>query len=131
MSPKILAKIKTVADGFLWGHPEFRYSDASHSRQVFASVITVQGIVDNGGLEYLFEQPLDDDPTYELSASAFAEIGASESHRVLCEAIELFKSGVVGKELNGAIENLNKQLWSDSEHNYELLADYAEKKGLG
>ena len=49
-----------------------------------------QGIIDNGGFGYFFENDFPDNPPYSVFWEAFRRIGASESSQCLETAADLF-----------------------------------------
>ena len=51
-----------------------------------------QGIIDNGGFQYFFENDWPENPSYSVFVDAFRRIGAQEAADCLQDAVELFPS---------------------------------------
>jgi len=58
--------------------------------QTVALIYSAQGIIDNGGFQYFFENDFPGNPPYTLFASAYRRIGAYEASNNLEKAIKLF-----------------------------------------
>jgi hypothetical protein len=55
-----------------------------------AIICSVQGVIDNGGLQYLFEADFPGKPDYRLFVEAYRAIGADDAAAVLETAVALF-----------------------------------------
>jgi hypothetical protein len=53
-------------------------------------VHAAQGIIDNGGLQYFFENDFPGRPPYSVFVDAYRAIGAHEEARAIAEAVKLF-----------------------------------------
>jgi hypothetical protein len=53
-------------------------------------VHAVQGIIDNGGLQYFFESDFPGQPPYSIFVDAYRVIGAKEEANALADAVNLF-----------------------------------------
>jgi hypothetical protein len=51
-----------------------------------------QGIIDNGGLQYFFENDWPENPSYSVFVDAFRRIGAVEAADCIQDAVEMFPS---------------------------------------
>jgi len=58
--------------------------------QTVVLIYSAQGIIDNGGFQYFFENDFPGKPPYILFASAYRRIGAHEASNNLEKAIKLF-----------------------------------------
>ncbi len=65
-------------------------SKLSIELQTIITITTAQGIIDNGGLVFFFEQDFEDQPPYESFAQAYDAIGASDAARILREVVASF-----------------------------------------
>lgn len=59
-------------------------------REVFVMIYTAQGIIDNGGFQYLFECDFPGNPEYKRFSDAYREIGAGVIADLLDRAASLF-----------------------------------------
>jgi len=59
-------------------------------RQVFAIIYSAQGIIDNGGFQYLFESDWPNHPPYTFFSDAYREIGAPDVADGLDQAASMF-----------------------------------------
>ena len=59
-------------------------------RQVFAIIYSAQGIIDNGGFQYLFESDWPNNAPYTLFSDAYREIGARDVADWLDQAASMF-----------------------------------------
>ena len=59
-------------------------------RQVFAIIYSAQGVIDNGGFQYLFESDWPNNPAYSRFSDAYREIGATDVADWLDEAASMF-----------------------------------------
>lgn len=59
-------------------------------RQVFAIIYSAQGIIDNGGFQYLFEGDWSNTPPYAYFSDAYREIGATDVADWLDQAASMF-----------------------------------------
>ena len=58
--------------------------------RVVVLVHAVQGIVDNGGLQYFFESDFPGTPPYSVFVDAYRTIGADSEAQALADAVKLF-----------------------------------------
>lgn len=58
--------------------------------QTVVIVFTAQGIIDNGGFQYLFASDFPNDPAYTLFSDAYRKIGASNAADCIEKAVALF-----------------------------------------
>ncbi len=87
-SEAVLRKASEIA--FAGLDDAFEISQFSRPRQVFATVYAAQGIIDNGGFQYLFANDWPDNPDYTWFSDAYREIGAIEVAEWFDEAASLF-----------------------------------------
>ncbi len=59
-------------------------------RQVFAIIYSAQGIIDNGGFQYLFESDWPNKPPYTMFSDAYREVGATDVADWLDQAASMF-----------------------------------------
>lgn len=55
-----------------------------------AVISTAQGMINNGGLQYLFECDFPHEPPYSIFVDAYHEIGAQDEANALAAAVKLF-----------------------------------------
>jgi len=67
------------------------YSRGEQLLTVWA-VTQAQGIIDNGGLQYFFENDWPERPPYALFVDAFRRIGANEAADCIQDAVQMFPS---------------------------------------
>jgi hypothetical protein len=53
-------------------------------------IVSAQGVIDNGGLQYFFESDFPNHPSYDTFIEAYREIGATSAARVIAQAVALF-----------------------------------------
>jgi hypothetical protein len=99
--------------------PDFNINTASQVEQVVVLVTTAQGLIDNGGFAYFFENDFEGKPDYQLFVNAFDAIGATESAQAFREALALFPNG---KPQNDLIE---RNRWIDE----FLRPDFEDEQG--
>lgn len=58
--------------------------------QTVAVIYSVQGIIDNGGLEYLFESDFDGTPEYSFFVEAYRRVGAESAASCIETAAAMF-----------------------------------------
>lgn len=66
------------------------FSRLSTPLQTVAVIYSVQGIIDNGGLEYLFESDFDGTPEYSFFVEAYRRVGAESAASCIEVAAALF-----------------------------------------
>lgn len=110
-------------------------------------VLVFQGVVDNGGFQYLFERNLPAGITYARVAEALRRVGASESAECLEKAVQLFSLEVPEQnpELrdklmrearrdptvrDGPIDLLGDRAIELSPFTYHQLGEHLRSKGL-
>jgi len=62
----------------------------SRARQVFITIYSAQGIIDNGGFGYFFESDWPGQPPYSRFSDAYREIGAGDVAGFIDRAASLF-----------------------------------------
>jgi hypothetical protein len=62
----------------------------SRPRQVFITIYSAQGIINNGGFGYFFESDWPDKPSYSRFSDAYREIGADDVAEWIDRAVSLF-----------------------------------------
>jgi hypothetical protein len=67
------------------------YSRGEQFQTVWA-VEQAQGVIDNGGLQYFFENDWPENPPYALFIDAFRRIGAQQAADCIQDAVEMFPS---------------------------------------
>jgi hypothetical protein len=90
--------------------------------QVAITVSTVQGIIDNGGLQYLYEADFEDHSPYSDFVDAYREIGALEAAELLESSIRMFPFG------DPHLYETKRQKWLDDirateDHKFHELSD--------
>lgn len=90
--------------------------------QVSLVVSTVQGIVDNGGLQYLYESDFEDHSSYVEFVDAYREIGAHDAADLLERSVSLFPFA------NPHLHEAKRQEWLDDVrevegHQFNELSD--------
>lgn len=65
-------------------------TDLTHVVRTTALVYAAQGLIDNGGLEYLFEADFPNRPSYSLFVDAYSTIGAHSEAAAIEQAVGLF-----------------------------------------
>jgi hypothetical protein len=53
-------------------------------------IVSAQGVIDNGGLQYFFENDFPDHPDYSVFVDAYRAIGAGDAASALAGAVTLF-----------------------------------------
>ena len=103
-------------------------------------VSNVQGIVENGGFEYLFEKDLAGQPPYSFVADAYREIGAHTAAECLEAAVALFpfdephlwaarrRELMASTDNNRMLAALSRQMWSSGVWNSleQYVAEHLE-----
>ena len=104
-----------------------------------ATIVSAQGVIDDGGLRYFFENDWPGQPPYSVICDAYRRIGACAQADAIGAAAELFAcaeperdarrrlellSGPIGQQ----IEELDEQLASDA---WRLLSEYVEANRAG
>jgi hypothetical protein len=59
--------------------------------KTIAIVCSAQGIIDNGGLEYFFENDFPNNPPYQMFIDAYSNIGASTEAECIEKALPFFE----------------------------------------
>jgi uncharacterized protein DUF4375 len=85
---RILAGITTRYHG-----DDLDVSELPEEHRVVLLVTSAQGIISNGGFNYLFEGSFKGDPHYLLTAGAFEAIGCQKAANAFQEALALFPDG--------------------------------------
>jgi hypothetical protein len=60
------------------------------SLQTVVVIYSAQGVIDNGGLEYFYENDFPDNPPYSLFVSAYRRIGAVEAANCIEQSAAMF-----------------------------------------
>jgi len=100
----------------------FDVNHSPFSHKVVVMVVTAQGIIDNGGFDYFFEQEFEGNPNYQDFVNVFKEIGAVESSAAIEKAIKLNKKSGINK-----FKDQDSVLFDNSEQNYTKLRNYIEQ----
>jgi hypothetical protein len=112
--------------------------------RAFLLVFVAQGIIDNGGLQYFFENDFLGQPPYSLFVDAYREIGAPEEASELAAAAELFpfpephkqserRNAILDKYLDGGSHRRDSpfepytHLICGNEKIFPLLLEYVQK----
>lgn len=90
--------------------------------QVAIIVSTVQGIIDNGGLQYLYESDFEDQLPYSAFVDAYREAGASDAADLLERSYRLFPFE------SAHLFETERQKWLDdvseiADHEFNQLSD--------
>jgi hypothetical protein len=108
------------------------------------AVEKAQGITDNGGLQYFFENDWPDNPPYSIFINAFREIGAREAADCLQKAVDNFpfpnphldyekrrehleKSRSAADEYDSIIDQLGDRMMDLSDDTYAKLETYIKQ----
>ena len=105
---------RIMAQGF---HP----TTSSRAHRAVVMVTTVQGLIDNGGFDYVFGNPFSPPTALELIVEAYREIGAEGSARAFEEAHKQFATEAPDYDA------YDRELWDSSAKNYELVKIYIEQ----
>jgi hypothetical protein len=70
-----------------------------------------QGIIENGGFQYLFEGVFETDPHYAGTLAAYRTVGAEECAGALEEALGLFPSGKPPVDRNRRLQMWRRHGW--------------------
>jgi hypothetical protein len=106
---------KIMQDGF-----DVHRSPLAH--KVVVMVTTAQGVIDNGGFDYFFEQSFAGEPDYQEFVTVYNEIGAFESAGAIEQAIQInLHQGV------NSFEDLDSVMFENSEADRNRLKKYVEK----
>ena len=82
--------------------------------QTFLRVYSAQGILDNGGLQYLFESDFDKQPPYSKFVEAYQSIGAVDAAQALSQAVALFPFADPHLDANRRQQTMD-YLWNDDD----------------
>jgi hypothetical protein len=98
------------------------------------------GIIDNGGLEYLFASDFPGDPDFRITANAYKTAGLLRGYEAFQEAFALFPGGKIPRERGernqlyqaanrSARYRLNRKLWQDGRDGTceKKLAEFVRK----
>ena len=96
----------------------FNPVNSPFAHKVAVLLTTAQGLIDNGGFEYLFGYPFEQEPIKDDFVLVYEAIGAKDSSIAFQKALSRSTSPVAD------YEDLNKVLWKNSEQNYALLESY-------
>lgn len=105
--------ITETANRIIAGGFDPRRSPWEH--RVCVMLITAQGIIDNGGFEYFFENEFEGDTDMSDFPRVYEAIGAESSAAAVKEALVRAANG------SSSFDDLNEVMWKDSERNYGLL----------
>lgn len=113
---------------------KIRADNYSEPEMVVTLVWKAIGMIDNGGLGYLFEGTFSGDPEFEATFDAIRIIGAEKTHRVLMEITKAFPDHRIPRCIEQRMSDYysidenrrktnNDQLWDASEN--EVIARLA------
>ena len=116
-------------------------SGFSRPRQVFISIYSAQGIIDNGGFRYFFESDWPGQPPYSRFSDAYRDIGAADVAGWIDRAASLF--GIPNPHLHrdarlrylnehcrdesAELIKLGDRAIDESERVFRLLEDYVRR----
>ena len=87
--------------------------------KVVVMVLSAQGVIDNGGFEYFFEEEFNGNPDLNDFVLVFNAIGAIESSAAIENAIAIKEDGEPDK-----FDQLEEIMFANSGANYSKLAAY-------
>jgi hypothetical protein len=110
-------------------------------RQVFITIYSAQGIIDNGGFGYFFESDWPDKPPYSRFSDAYREIGAADVAELIDRGARLFGIADAHLHRDARLRYLNEhcrdesaeliklgdQVIDESERVFRLLEDYVRR----
>jgi hypothetical protein len=113
-------------------------SKESEYIRVVATIYNANGVIRNGGFEYLFEAFFYGDPGYKYTASAFQTIRCQGAARAFKQALTLSgknvkpndyekQSRVYAKVPAAERESINKRFWKSDKLIWQNLAKYIRK----
>jgi hypothetical protein len=88
------------------------------AHKVAVMLVTAQGIIDNGGFEYLFGNPFHQETRLEDFIAIYEAVGAAKSAEAFQVALARWREGL------SDFESLDAVLWANSEANYKKLEEY-------
>ncbi|MDD2761017.1 MAG: hypothetical protein PHH11_12085 [Methylomonas sp.] len=88
------------------------------AHKVAVMLVTAQGIIDNGGFEYLFGNPFHQDTRLEDFIKVYEAVGAAESAEAFSAALRRWRDGF------SDFDSLDVVLWENSDANYKKLEEY-------
>ena len=97
----------------------FNIDTAPFHEKVVILITTAQGIIDNGGFQYFFENKFENNTNPNEFVKAFEAIDAHESANAIKKAIEMNEI-----HENNNYDNLDVILFKESEANYKKLEKY-------
>ena len=103
----------------------FDVNASPFNEKVVVMASTAQGIIDNGGFDYFFENEFEGSPDYEEFIKVFNAIGALESAEAIKDAIEINKHSGINK-----FESLDTIVIERSKDTYQKLSDYIESNSV-
>jgi hypothetical protein len=80
----------------------------SRPRQVFITVYSAQGVIDNGGFRYFFESDWPGQPPYSRFSDAYREIGAADVAHLIDRAASLFGISDLHRHRAARLQFLNE-----------------------
>lgn len=81
-------------------------------------LITAQGVIDNGGFEYFFENEFDGNPDMSDFVLVYEAVGASSSASAMKEAL------IRSRNPEADYDDLNSLFWAQNDTNLDLLREY-------
>ena len=88
------------------------------AHKVAVMLVTAQGIIDNGGFEYLFGNPFHQETRLEDFVKVYEAVGAAESAEAFRGALMRWKDGL------SDFDSLDAVLWENSADNYKKLEEF-------
>jgi hypothetical protein len=94
---ELLDKVSDVAFKKL-ADAEYRMESVEEPYKTVAIIYSAQGVIDNGGMVYFFENDWSNNPPYSVFADAYERIGRVDAAKALRDAVESF--GISNPEKN-------------------------------
>lgn len=91
------------------------------SVQTVIAIYTAQGIIDNGGFQYFFENDFPENPAYSFFSEAYRRIGAERTANNIEKAVALF--GFSDPHLNVEKRRSFLAQIADGDHLFHKLGD--------
>ncbi|RJQ40002.1 MAG: DUF4375 domain-containing protein [Nitrospiraceae bacterium] len=116
-------------------------TDYPEKERVVIIVVTVAGIIDNGGFHSLFSSVLPGDPQYIHTMEAFKQIGCSKALDSIKEALSLFSNAnppdddklrikLYEKNPKKLRDKIDSKFWKEYDNVSKCLANYIRTNKL-